>query len=604
MLQATLRRSVWLAGGLLLSAMVSADVENRSAADEALNQLFDAAWDQDMRTSPVWASMLGDRRFNRQWHDLSSAAFDRRNQNNRAILGELDSIDREALSPEEQVNFALFDQAYQSRLAEAEHPTHLMPISQRGGIQTLDETGNRLRLQTVQDFNDWLARLDQVDDLMDQTIALMDEGVATGFVPPKITMSRVPAQIARQVVETAEESLFYQPFVSLPDSINEAEQRRIRASAKEIIERVVLPAYKKLSGYFNQVYLPACRDSIAASDLPNGRAFYEYRVRRYTTTDMTPDEVHQVGLDEVARIRKDMEAVKQEVGFDGSLEAFFTYLRTDPQFYFEDPAELLEAYEAQAKRIDPELVKLFTKLPRMPYGIKVIPEAVAPDTTTAYYSPPAADGSRAGYYWVNLYNPAARPKFEIPVLTVHEAMPGHHLQIALQQELESLPNFRRYSGFTVFTEGWGLYSERLGYDIGLYEDPFDRFGQLSYDMWRAVRLVVDTGMHYKGWTRDEAIQYFVGNAPRKKLDIVNEIDRYISWPGQALAYKIGQLKILELRAMAQSQLGEGFDLRRFHDRLLSQGAIPLSLLEETIDQWVVSERLVLQASGADGEGGE
>lgn len=604
MLQATLRRSVWLAGGLLLSAMVSADVENRSAADEALNQLFDAAWDQDMRTSPVWASMLGDRRFNRQWHDLSSAAFDRRNQNNRAILGELDSIDREALSPEEQVNFALFDQAYQSRLAEAEHPTHLMPISQRGGIQTLDETGNRLRLQTVQDFDDWLARLDQVDDLMDQTIALMDEGVATGFVPPKITMSRVPAQIARQVVETAEESLFYQPFVSLPDSINEAEQRRIRASAKEIIERVVLPAYKKLSGYFNQVYLPACRDSIAASDLPNGRAFYEYRVRRYTTTDMTPDEVHQVGLDEVARIRKDMEAVKQEVGFDGSLEAFFTYLRTDPQFYFEDPAELLEAYEAQAKRIDPELVKLFTKLPRMPYGIKVIPEAVAPDTTTAYYSPPAADGSRAGYYWVNLYNPAARPKFEIPVLTVHEAMPGHHLQIALQQELESLPNFRRYSGFTVFTEGWGLYSERLGYDIGLYEDPFDRFGQLSYDMWRAVRLVVDTGMHYKGWTRDEAIQYFVGNAPRKKLDIVNEIDRYISWPGQALAYKIGQLKILELRAMAQSQLGEAFDLRRFHDRLLSQGAIPLSLLEETIDQWVASERLVLQASGADVEGGE
>ena len=604
MLQATLRRSVWLAGGLLLSAMVSADVENRSAADEALNQLFDAAWDQDMRTSPVWASMLGDRRFNRQWHDLSSAAFDRRNQNNRALLGQLDSIDREALSPEEQVNFALFDQAYQSRLAEVEHPTHLMPISQRGGIQTLDETGNRLRLQTVQDFDDWLARLDQVDDLMDQTIALMDEGVATGFVPPKITMSRVPAQIARQVVETAEESLFYQPFVSLPDSINEAEQRRIRASAKEIIERVVLPAYKKLSGYFNQVYLPACRDSIAASDLPNGRAFYEYRVRRYTTTDMTPDEVHQVGLDEVARIRKDMEAVKQEVGFDGSLEAFFTYLRTDPQFYFEDPAELLEAYEAQAKRIDPELVKLFTKLPRMPYGIKVIPEAVAPDTTTAYYSPPAADGSRAGYYWVNLYNPAARPKFEIPVLTVHEAMPGHHLQIALQQELESLPNFRRYSGFTVFTEGWGLYSERLGYDIGLYEDPFDRFGQLSYDMWRAVRLVVDTGMHYKGWTRDEAIQYFVGNAPRKKLDIVNEIDRYISWPGQALAYKIGQLKILELRAMAQSQLGEAFDLRRFHDRLLSQGAIPLSLLEETIDQWVASERLVLQASGADVESGE
>ena len=583
---------VALIGGVKIA---DADVGSRPAAQGALYGLFEEAWELDMQDNPVWASMLGDRRFNRAWGELSAASFERRRMANAAILKRLDSIDQESLSPQDQINFLLFDQAYESRMAEAEHPTHLMPISQRGGIQTLDEIGDRLRLETVQDFDDWLARLAQIDQLMQQTIALMKEGMASGYVPPKITMSRVPGQIAKQLVSTAEESLFFKPFEILPNSIAPAQQARLQSEARSIITETVIPAYQTLEKFFNEEYLPACRDSIGASDLPNGAAFYEYRVRRYTTTDMTPEEVHQVGLTEVQRIRNEMMAVKAAVGFEGSLDAFFNFLRTDPQFYFEDPEDLLRAYEAQAKRIDPELVRLFTKLPRMPYGIKVIPEAVAPDTTTAYYTRPAADGSRAGYYWVNLYNPASRPKFEIPVLTVHEAMPGHHLQIALQQELESLPNFRRYSGFTVFTEGWGLYSERLGYDIGLYQDPYDQFGQLSYDMWRAVRLVVDTGMHYKGWSRDEAIAYFERNAPRKKLDIINEIDRYISWPGQALAYKIGQLKMLALRDKASSQLGDRFDLKRFHDRMLSQGAIPLSLLEITMDQWIESELRQVEA---------
>ncbi|MBL6688361.1 MAG: DUF885 domain-containing protein [Pseudomonadales bacterium] len=583
---------VALIGGVKVA---DADVGSRPAAQGALYGLFEEAWELDMQDNPVWASMLGDRRFNRAWGELSAASFERRRMANAAILKRLDSIDQESLSPQDQINFLLFDQAYESRMAEAEHPTHLMPISQRGGIQTLDEIGDRLRLETVQDFDDWLARLAQIDQLMQQTIALMKEGMASGYVPPKITMSRVPGQIAKQLVSTAEESLFFKPFEILPNSIAPAQQARLQSEARSIITETVIPAYQTLEKFFNEEYLPACRDSIGASDLPNGAAFYEYRVRRYTTTDMTPEEVHQVGLTEVQRIRNEMMAVKAAVGFEGSLDAFFNFLRTDPQFYFEDPEDLLRAYEAQAKRIDPELVRLFTKLPRMPYGIKVIPEAVAPDTTTAYYTRPAADGSRAGYYWVNLYNPASRPKFEIPVLTVHEAMPGHHLQIALQQELESLPNFRRYSGFTVFTEGWGLYSERLGYDIGLYQDPYDQFGQLSYDMWRAVRLVVDTGMHYKGWSRDEAIAYFERNAPRKKLDIINEIDRYISWPGQALAYKIGQLKMLALRDKASSQLGDRFDLKRFHDRMLSQGAIPLSLLEITMDQWIESELRQVEA---------
>jgi prolyl oligopeptidase len=304
---------------------------------------------------------------------------------------------------------------------------------------------------------------------------------------------------------------------------------------------------------------------------------------------MTPDDIHRIGLEEVKRIRDEMKQVITEVGFDGSFEEFLVFLRPDPQFYYDNPEDLYEAYLATSKRIDPELVKLFGLLPRMPYGVKPIPDAVAPDTTTAYYSRPAADGSRAGIYWVNLYRPEVRPKYEIEVLSVHEAMPGHHLQIALQQELGDMPNFRRFQGFTAFVEGWGLYSERLGYDLGLYEDPYSRFGQLTYDMWRAVRLVVDTGMHYKGWTRQQAIDFFKDNAAKAEHDIVNEIDRYLLMPGQALAYKIGQLKILALRSRAERQLGDDFDIRAFHDHLLGAGALPLDLLEQRMDTWLADQ---------------
>ena len=305
---------------------------------------------------------------------------------------------------------------------------------------------------------------------------------------------------------------------------------------------------------------------------------------------MTPDEIHELGLSEVARIRAAMLEIIDELEFDGDFADFLEFLRTDPQFYYEDPDELFEAYLATSKRIDPELVKLFGKLPRMPYGLRPIPASVAPDTTTAYYSRPAADGSRAGYYYVNLYRPEVRPKYEIEVLTVHEAMPGHHLQIALSQELEDIPEFRRYSGFTAFVEGWGLYSESLGDELGLYRDPYSRFGALTYEMWRAVRLVVDTGMHEKGWTRQQAIDFFKDNAAKTELDIVNEIDRYIGNPGQALAYKIGQLRILELRRRAEEALGERFDIRGFHDAVLGGGALPMELLERRVDQWIEARK--------------
>jgi prolyl oligopeptidase len=429
----------------------------------------------------------------------------------------------------------------------------------------------------------------KVETVIEQTMARMERGRKEGYMPPKILMERIPDQLAQQTVENAEDSPFFGVFESIPDTISEEDKVRLHSSAKEIIDDAIVPAYRDFSRYFDKTYLPASRESIGVSELPNGEAYYEYKARLFTTTQMTPDEIHRLGLDEVKRIRDEMQLIIDELEFDGDFADFLHFLRTDPQFYYDDPDDLYEAYLATCKRIDPELVKLFGKLPRMPYGLRPIPDNIAPDTTTAYYRGPAADGSRAGYYYVNLYRPEVRPKYEIEVLSVHEAMPGHHLQIALAQELEDVPNFRRYSGFTAFVEGWGLYSEALGYDLGLYKDPYSRFGALTYEMWRAVRLVVDTGMHYKGWTRQQAIDFFKDNAAKTELDIVNEIDRYLIMPGQALAYKIGQLKMLELRKKAEQALGNDFDIRAFHDELLGAGAIPLEVLETRMNRWLTRQ---------------
>jgi prolyl oligopeptidase len=431
--------------------------------------------------------------------------------------------------------------------------------------------------------------MSRVESVIEQTMELQEEGRKTGYMPPKILMERIPDQISSQLTEDPENSPFYIAFAEMPGAISAEDQERIRQTAREIIDESIVPAYRRFSRYFDNKYLPASRDSIGASSLPNGEAFYEYRVRTFTTTEMTPDEVHRLGLTEVKRIRDEMQLIIDELEFSGSFDDFLNFLRTDSQFYYDTPEELFDGYLAVAKRIDPELVKLFGKLPRMPYGLRPIPDNIAPDTTTAYYNRPAADGSRPGYYYVNLYRPEVRPKYEMEVLSVHEAVPGHHLQISLQMELEDMPDFRKYSGFTAFTEGWGLYSESLGYEIGLYKDPYSQFGALTYDMWRAVRLVVDTGMHYKGWTRQQAIDFFKDNAAKTEADIINEIDRYISWPGQALAYKIGQLKMLELRHKAEQALGDDFDIKAFHDELLGGGALPMQVLETRMNRWLAAE---------------
>ena len=404
-------------------------------------------------------------------------------------------------------------------------------------------------------------------------------------------MKRVPAQIDRQLVKKPEASPFYTPFLKFVAAIPESERARLQDSAKAAIRDSAVPAYQRLKEVMAKEYLPKCRDSVGASELPEGRDAYAFAARSTTTTQLTPDEIHAIGLREVARIRMEMEAIRKQVGYRGDLKAFFTYLRSDPKFFHRDGQALLSAYRDIAKRIDPELPKLFGKLPRLPYGVRAVPEAQAPDTHAAYYQPGASDGTRAGNFYANLYKPGSRPKWEQEALTAHEAVPGHHLQIALQQELVSdaggtLPAFRSQISFTAFVEGWGLYAESLGPEIGLYQDPYSKFGQLTYEMWRAVRLVVDTGMHAKGWSRQQAIDFFKANTPRAELDITNEIDRYIAWPGQALAYKIGELKIKELRARATATLGSKFDIRGFHDVVLGSGALPLDILERNVDAWI------------------
>jgi len=574
-----------LAAGATPSAQAPASV-----AATRLHALFEADWQRRLEDNPLLASYLGDKRHNARLPDLSPAAFARREAALRASLATLEGIDRAALSPADQLNYDLYLRELRIDLEALAFPSQRLAVDQRGGVHLLAvQMAPALRFESAADYADWTARLRAYGTLVDQTIALMREGMASGWVAPRAVMQRVPAQIAAQRVARTEDSSFYKPFLAMAASLPAAERERLQAEGRAAVAEVVLPALARFEAFFNDEYLPASAESVATGDLPDGRAYYDHLARRYTTTAMSADEIHAIGLSEVARIRGEMEALRKEVGFEGDLAAFFEYLRTDPRFFHTDPQALLAEYRAISRRMDPELVKVFGKLPRTPYGVIPIPDAIAPDTTTAYYQRPSADGRRAGYYYVNLYKPESRPRWEMMALSLHEAVPGHHLQIALAQEMPDQPMFRRQGGFTAFIEGWGLYAERLGYDMGLYDDPYDRMGQLAYDMWRAVRLVVDTGLHSKGWTREQAIEYFADNAPKARHDIANEVDRYITTPGQALAYKVGQLRISALRARAEQRLGERFDIRAFHDALLAEGALPLDVLEQRMDAWIEAQ---------------
>ena len=579
------RPSLYLSTCVVVAATLFGQVSPASATEAELTAIIDDHWQWTLRQYPERRLEYGDRSGNDQWTDMSLDAFQRRYKDEGRFVQRLEQIEPTTLSADAQVNRAMLLRQLRDNLTEYEDGLYLIALDMRSGPQHRHSMVDTLPMESAQDHEDWLNRLRGLPEQLSQYQALLSEGISRDRTQAQIVMSRVPSQIANLITDEASESPFYRAFATMPEGIDPDTQSSLQSAAATVIDEQVNPALQALLAFLESDYLPAARPP-GIGALPGGKQVYSRLAQHFTTTELTPDEIHEIGLREVARIRGEMEAVIDTVGFEGDIAAFNEVLRTDPQFYYETPEALLEGYQAVSKRLDPGLVNLFGKLPRAPYGVRPIPDEQAPDTTTAYYMRPAIDGSRPGWYYVNLYQPEVRPKFEMEVLSVHESVPGHHLQISLAQELTGLPEFRRNGGFTAFIEGWGLYSERLGYDMGLYKDPYSRYGQLVYDMWRAVRLVVDTGIHYFGWSRQKAIDYFIANAAKSEADIINEIDRYIGWPGQALAYKIGQMKMLELRGEAETALGEDFDIRTFHDHMLSAGALPLDILERRMDVWL------------------
>jgi uncharacterized protein (DUF885 family) len=573
-----------------LVALAAAPIAVSADAVADLHALFDREWERHLVDNPLSATYLGDPRYNDRLPDISQAAEAARNAADAAVLDDLARIPRERLPLAEQLNYDLFRHEYETRKAALPFHPEYYSIEASGGPQSLNELAELVPFESIADYETWIRRMQAIPAYLDQYGERLRRAAAVKRTQPRAVMERVLEPLAKQVTDKPEDSPFFERFRNFPDAIPAADRERLTARAREVIGQSVIPAYRRFQAVFRDEYLPATRSTVGLWDTPDGRAYYQFLARFHTTTALTPAEIHAIGLREVARNRAEMQKVMDEVGFQGSLTEFFQHLRTDPKFYYKTGDELFRAYAFIVKMIDPELPKLFGKLYRTPFGLRPIPDNSAPNTTTAYYQGPSLDGSRPGYYYVNLYRPEVRPKYEMEVLSVHEAAPGHHLQIALAQELTDLPDFRRAGGFTAYIEGWGLYSERLGYDLGLYRDPYSRFGQLTYDQWRAVRLVVDTGLHDMEWTRQQAIDYFIANAAKTEADIVNEIDRYISNPGQALAYKIGQLKFLELRARAEQALGGRYDIRAFHDTVLATGAVPLDILERTVDGWIAAQK--------------
>ena len=561
--------------------------QSRQADSVRLRRLFALHWDYVMREYPEFATAVGYPGQNARWTDNSAEALSRRKRDLGTALDVLRTIRRPRLSPADQLNYDLFHRNLTDGLEESRFPGELMPITQLGGVQQdVPSTIAQMAANTVRDYEDIIARLRGVPALVDQTIALLERGLAAGVTPPRVTLRDVPQQAANLVVEDPLASPLLKAFTRFPAALPPVEQDRLRAAAVAAYREAVAPAFRRLQAFLAERYVPECRESIAMRDLPDGMVWYRVRARASTTTDLTPEQIHALGLTEVKRIRGQMDSVIAASGFRGSFAEFVQFLRTDPRFYFATAEDLLRASRDIAKRADPELVRLFGTLPRLPYGVSPIPAYAERSQTTAYYQPGSRAAARAGIYFVNTYNLPARPKWEMEALSLHEAVPGHHLQIALAQELEGVPEFRRYGGYTAFVEGWGLYSESLGGEMGFYADPYSKFGQLTYEMWRAIRLVLDTGLHTMGWTREQAIEFFKANAAKTEHDITVEVDRYIVWPGQALAYKIGELKFKELRARAAAELGDRFDVRAFHDLVLGAGAVPLDILERRVRAWV------------------
>lgn len=559
-----------------------------ASASEALKAVIADHWQYSLKEDPITAGRMGVSDYNDRLPGVSAADRARRLQAEQGFLARLQGIDANQLSKADQVNQALLIWVLQNSIAGNELFLDRMPFNTFYSFwaSALD-ANDGLAMPGVKDYEDYIKRIGDFGRYFDENIANMRQGIKDGVVLPKIVVSGVAPTVRAQVKADPTQSRLYQPFVTMPATISEKEQQRLRKAGVKAIRDSAMPAFARVADFLENDYLQAATDKLAVEALPGGKAIYRHAINTYVTLDMAPAEIHKIGLAEVKRIRAEMDQLIKASGFKGSFREFTQFLRTDPQFYATTPAGLLKEASFIAKRIDYQLPKFFGKLPRLPYGVVPVPDEIAPNYTTASYNPAAIGGTRGGAYWVNTYALDQRPLYELPALTLHESVPGHHLQGALSLELEDVPDFRRNLYLSAYGEGWGLYAERLGKEMdGIYTTPYEHFGRLSYEMWRAARLVIDTGIHSQGWTRQQALDFLADNTSLSSANVRAEVDRYISWPGQALSYKMGEIKIRALREQAEQALGAKFDLRAFHDALLANGALPLSMLEVQIQRYI------------------
>ena len=562
---------------------------------ERLAAVYAEFWEENLRLNPIQATQIGDPRYNDQLpNSLSPEYRESLRELHQRFLDQARAIEPGGLSGQDRLSYDVFVRGREMDLEGLRYPQHLVPINQFNNlanqIAMLGSGTGAQPFKTVADYDAWIRRASRVPVVFDQAIANMREGMAKGIVQPKVLMEKVLPQLDQHIVAKASDSTLWGPIASFPPTFSAADKQRLTAEYTALIEKTLVPAHRKLRAFIADEYLPRCRDTIGLSALPGGPAWYAYRVRATTTTDLSPERIHQIGLSEVARIHGEMKAVMEQVGFKGSLKAFFASLKKNPAMYYKSEAELLGAYRDFRKTVEPLLPRLFEVRPKADFEIRPVEQFRAASAAGGQYQAPSEDGSRLGIFYVNTFDLKARPRWSLESLYLHEATPGHHFQIALQRELEELPRFRRFSGETAYNEGWGLYAESLGKELGVLTDPYMYFGALDAELWRAIRLVADTGIHAKGWTRKQVLDFMYANSPIEPTRAIAEAERFMAVPGQALAYKIGQLKIRELRTRAEKALGSSFDVRAFHTEVLKDGSIPLSILETKVDRWIAERK--------------
>jgi uncharacterized protein (DUF885 family) len=560
-----------------------------------LNALYAEFWEDSLKHNPLEATQVGDPRYNAELPNLLAPEY--RAATKALAERYLDSarkIGSAGLTGQDLLSYELFESYQRDVLEGLEYPSHLAPLNQfysfANQFATLGSGSTAQPFKTVRDYDDWLARAAKIPAIFDQAIVNMREGMAAGIVQPKVLMEKVLPQLDQQIVDKLEDSTYYGPIKAFPDSFSADDKARLTAAFEQLISTALLPAYQRLRTFVADEYLPAARDTVGLGALPNGAKWYEFQVRQNTTTDLSAEQIHQIGLDEVKRIHAEMEALKTTMGIQGTLKDYFAAMKADPNNYFGDELELLAAYGSFRSTIEPKLASLFDIQPKADFEIRPVEAFRAASASSGQYNGPSEDGTRAGIFYVNTFDLRARPRWALESLYLHEATPGHHFQIALQRELTDLPKFRRFGNETAFAEGWGLYAESLGKELGVFTDPVMQFGALDAELWRSIRLVADTGIHAKGWTREQVLDYMYANSPAEPTRAIAEAERFMAIPGQALAYKIGQLKIRELRNRATSALGDKFDVKAFHREVLKDGSLPLDVLEKKIDRWIAAQK--------------